>query len=134
MLKLTSGMAVALLAVSCASSGAPARSDSGVHQAASRNRSVITETEIKESSARDAYHAVQLLRPDWLRSRGSVSMRDPTPPQVIAYVDGQRYGGVSSLEQFRVGSFKEIRFYTASEATSRWGTGHSGGVVYLTTR
>jgi hypothetical protein len=135
MLKLSSGIAVALLAVSCASSGTPARSDSSAPQpAASRNRNIITETEVKESSARDAYHAVQLLRPDWLRSRGSVSMRDPTPPQVIAYVDGQRYGGVGSLEQFRVGSFKEIRFYTGSEATSRWGTGHAGGVVYLTTR
>lgn len=134
MLRLPVGMAVALLAVSCASSGTPARSDSGVHQAASRNRSVITQDELRESSARDAYHAVQLLRPDWLRSRGVNSMRDPTPVAVVAYVDGQRYGGVGALEQFRIGSFKEIRYYNGSEATSRWGTGHAGGVIYVTTR
>ena len=133
MLKLTVGMAVALLAVSCASSGTPARSDSGVHQA-SRNRTILTLDEINGSSARDAYHAVQLLRPDWLRSRGSVSVRDPRPVAVVAYVDGQRYGGAQSLEQFRIGSFKEIRYYSGSEATSRWGTGHAGGVIYLTTR
>jgi hypothetical protein len=133
MLKLTVVTAVALLAVSCASSGAPARSDSGTHTA-TRNRAVITQEEIKESSARDAYHAVQLLRPDWLRSRGAVSMRETTPATVVVYVDGQRYGGPTSLEQFRMGSFKEMRYYSASEATSRWGTGHAGGVIYLTTR
>lgn len=133
MLKLTVGIAVALLAVSCASSGAPARSDSGVRQA-SRNRSVLMLDEIQQSSARDAYHAVQLLRPDWLRSRGSVSTRDTRPAQVTVYVDGQRYGGATSLEQFRMGAFKEMRYYSGSEATSRWGTGHAGGVIYLTTR
>jgi len=133
MLKLTVGIAVALLAVSCASSGTPARSDSGA-QLPSRNRSVIASEELTDSKARDAYHAVQLLRPEWLRSRGSVSMRDPTPVRVVVYVDGQRYGGVSSLEQFRLGSFKELRYYNGSEATSRWGTGHAGGVIYMTTR
>jgi hypothetical protein len=133
MLKLTVGIAVALLAVSCASSGTPARSDSGVRQP-SRNRSIITQDEIAQSNARDAYHAVQLLRPDWLRTRGSTSMRNTTPASVVVYVDGQRYGGPASLEQFRLGSFKELRYYTGSEATSRWGTGHAGGVIYLTSR
>ena len=133
MLKLSVGIAVALLAVSCASSGTTARTDSGTPQT-SRNRNVIAPEELTDSKARDAYHAVQLLRPEWLRSRGAVSMRDPTPTSVVVYVDGQRYGGPSTLEQFRLGSFKEMRFYTGSEATSRWGTGHAGGVIYLTTR
>lgn len=134
MRKLTVGISIALLSVSCASSGAPKPSESGAPTASSRDRSIITQEELKASSARDAHHAVQLLRPDWLRSRGSVSMRDPTPAGVTVYVDGQRYGGASSLEQFRLGSFKELRYYNGSEATSRWGTGHAGGVIYLTTR
>ena len=133
MLKLTVGIAVALLAVSCASAGTPAQSDSGVRQP-SRSRTVLLMDEIQQSSARDAFHAVQLLRPDWLRSRGAVSTRDTRPAQVTVYVDGQKYGGASSLEQFRMGSFKEMRYYSGSEATSRWGTGHAGGVIYLTTR
>lgn len=132
MVKLTVGMAAALLAVSCASSGAPARSDSGVRT--SRDRSVITLEEIRESSVRDAFQAVQQLRPDWLRSRGTSSMRSAEPATVVVYVDGQRYGAASTLEQFTVGSFRELRYYSATEATSRWGTGHSGGVIYLSTR
>lgn len=90
--------------------------------------------EIQQSSARDAFHAVQLLRPDWLRSRGAVSTRDTRPAQVTVYVDGQKYGSASTLEQFRMGSFKEMRYFSGSEATSRWGTGHAGGVILLTTR
>src|SRR5687767_8516258 len=133
MLKLTVCIAVTILAVSCASSGTAARSESDTPQT-TRNRTVITAAELGDSKARDAYHAVQLLRPEWLRSRGSTSMRDPTPTSVVVYVDGQRYGGPSSLEQFRLGSFKELRYYSGSEATSRWGTGHAGGVIYLTTR
>ena len=133
MLKLTVGIAVALLAVSCASSGTPARSDSGVRQP-SRNRSILTLDEISGSSARDAYHAVQLLRPDWLRSRGAVSTQDTRPTSVTIYVDGQRYGEATSLEQFRIGAFKQLRYYSGTEATNRWGTGHSGGVIDLVTR
>lgn len=132
MLKLTLGVASFLLAVSCASSGAPARSDSGVRT--SRDRSVITLEEISESSVRDALQAVQQLRPDWLRTRGSTSIRSAEPATVVVYVDGQRYGGAETLEQFTVGSFKQLRYYSATEATNRWGTGHSGGVIYLSTR
>lgn len=133
MLKLTVVTAAALLAVSCASSGTPARSDSGVRQS-SRDRSVLTQQELAGSGARDAYHAVQILRPGWLRPHGPTSMSDPTPAAVIVYVDGQRYGGASTLEQFRMGSFKELRYITGTDATSRWGTGHGGGVIYLSTR
>jgi hypothetical protein len=100
-----------------------------------RPQPVISLEEINGSSARDAYHAVQLLRPDWLRrSRGASSMRDTRPQPVIVYVDGQRYGDVRSLEQFRIGSFKELRYFTGSEATNRWGTGHGGGVIFLSSR
>ena len=130
---MNSRTAVAVLAVSCASAGTSAVSETGAH-GGTRNRAILTQEEIQESSARDAYHAVQLLRPDWLRSRGAASMREPNPPTVVVYVDGQRYGGPTSLEQFRPGTFKEMRYYSGSEATNRWGTGHSSGVIYLTTR
>lgn len=133
MLKLTVGMAVAVLAVSCASSGTPTRTAGEVRQP-SRNRALITQAEIDSSSASDAYHVIQLLRPEWLRTRGAASMRDPNPVPAVAYVDGQHYGALQALQSFRMGSFKELRYYSPSEATNRWGTGHTGGVVYLTTR
>jgi hypothetical protein len=75
-----------------------------------------------------------LLRPDWLRSRGSQSVRDPAQTEVVVYVNGQKHGGPRSLEQFPITGIKEMRYYTATEATNRWGTGHNGGVIYLTTR
>lgn len=133
MLKLTAGIAVAVLAVSCASSGTQTRSDSEPRQQ-SRSRNVITLAEIDSSNAADAYQLIQLVRPEWLRTRGAASMQNPSPQPAVAYVDGQHYGPLSSLASFRYGSFKELRYYSPSEATNRWGTGHSGGVVYLSTR
>lgn len=135
MLKLTVGIAFAVLAVSCASSGTPTRTDATAEvRQKSRNRAVITLAEIDSSSATDAYQLIQLIRPEWLRTRGSSSMRDPNPVPPVAYVDGQHYGGLTALQSFRIGSFKELRYYSATEATNRWGTGHTGGVIYLTTR
>ena len=131
MLKLTLCMVFAVLAVSCASSGTP-RTGADAQQTR-RSRDVITLAEIDSSSAADAYQVIQLLRPEWLRSRGAGSMSG-APSMPVAYVDGQNYGSLQSLQSFRTGSFKELRYYSASEATNRWGTGHTGGVVYLTTR
>ena len=129
MLKLPLVIAVAVLAVSCASSGT--RTDA-TRQQTRRSRDVIVQAEIDSTSAADAYQVIQLLRPEWLRSRGAGSMGG-APQMPVAYVDGQRYGELQSLQSFRIGTFKELRYYSASEATNRWGTGHTGGVVFLTT-
>ena len=130
MLKLPLVIAAAVMAVSCASSGTPGTSASA--QQTRRSRNVIVQAEIDSTSASDAYQVIQLLRPEWLRSRGAGSMGG-APQMPVAYVDGQRYGELQSLQSFRIGTFKELRYYSASEATNRWGTGHTGGVVYLTT-
>lgn len=99
-----------------------------------RANNVITQQELEESTARDAYQAVQMLRPDWLRTRGATSIRDATASEAVVYLDGLRYGPPRSLEQFRVSTIKELRHYSGTEATNRWGTGHGGGVIYVTSR
>jgi hypothetical protein len=103
-------------------------------RAARRSNNLVTEEELKQSTARNALEAVQFLRPDWLRGRGVASMRAATPPEVVVYLDNARLGSPQTLTQFAVTSIKELRFYSATEATNRWGTGHSGGVIVVTTR
>ena len=130
----TVALALCALVNGCAASKSV--SEAGTPPAATRSgpRNVLAEEELAQSSARDAYHAVQLLRSDWLRTRGAASVRDPAPTEVVVYVNGQRHGGPRALEQFRISEVKEMRYYTPTEATNRWGTGHSGGVISLTTR
>jgi len=127
---------VLMVAVSsgCASGGAT----SGASHS-NRSRDFIPEAEIT-SRARDATNALQiieLLRPEMLRSRG-VSSPAPTAkpdesfPRV--YVDDIAFGNINTLSNLSTLSIKEIRFINAQNATTRWGTGHTGGVILVTTK
>lgn len=78
-----------------------------------------------------AYEAVVQLRPAFLRARGARSIRDPSPNARIVYVNDMRHGGIDVLRSIRVEEIDEIRFISAADATTRWGTGHAGGVIQV---
>lgn len=130
-------LAVLVVAVSsgCASGG----TSSGTSARSSRSQDVIGEAEIA-TRVRDATNALQIieqLRPQMLRSRGSSSLTpgatsDDALPRV--YVDDISYGNVNSLSNLNSVSIREIRFIKAGDATTRWGTGHTGGVILVTTK
>jgi hypothetical protein len=119
--------------VSSGATQAAARSSDSTANAPRRSATLITEDEIAKSSARDAHHAVQLLRPDWLRPRGASSLNG-APADVMIYLNGQRFGGSESLRQFQASSIKEMRYISASEATNRYGTGHNSGAILVKTK
>jgi len=104
------------------------------------DRDVISEEEIRRSSATDAYRLVSSLRPAWLRERGAVTLRtadtDDGPallnPQIVVYIDGTRLGDVSDLETVATTGLTSIRRLSPSEATQRFGTGHPRGAILLT--
>jgi hypothetical protein len=126
---------VVAVSAGCASGGA----SSGTSARSSRSQDVIGEAEIA-SRVRDATNALQIveqLRPQMLRSRGSSSLTpgatsDDALPRV--YVDDISYGNVNSLSNLNSVSIREIRFIKAGDATTRWGTGHTGGVILVTTK
>lgn len=87
----------------------------------------ITAEQLTDMAQLDAYQAIQRLRPQWLRSRGS------SDPQVMS--DGMRQpGGLESLRQFRVADIQELRYMSSSDATNRFGTGFDGGAILITTK
>jgi hypothetical protein len=125
------------VSLGCATSGAGPSSSAA--SGGSRSQDVIAEAEIT-SRAREATNALQIiqtLRPQMLRSRGMSSI-DPratgeeTLPRV--YVDEISYGNLSTLSNVNANQIKEIRFVNARDATTRWGTGHTGGVILVTTK
>jgi len=91
-------------------------------QQASSSWSPITQGEIQEAIAGDAFDAVQRLRPRWLRPR----MGESTP---MVYMRNQRYGGIEWLRMIRCENVYEIRYVNARDATTRWGMGHSAAVI-----
>lgn len=60
--------------------------------------------------------------------------RDPGSPRVgvVAYVDDVRLGDLEQLRTVQRGTVREIRYIRgATDATTRWGTGHSNGVIQV---
>jgi len=98
-----------------------------------RTSNLIEGPEIEASTALDAYALVQEARPLWLHSRGVVSIRDPTAGVLQVYLNGMQYGDVSRLREMMRTEIREIRFYGAAEAQQRFGTGHAGGVIEVST-
>jgi hypothetical protein len=106
---------------------------------------VITAEAIAGTGASNAYEAVQMLRPQFLRSRGSVGMRagatgdqtldsNATGTEIVVYVNGTPAGGVQALQAIPATSVLEIRQVSGLDATTKYGTGHGAGVLEVRTR
>jgi hypothetical protein len=122
-------LALALALPACASTPGADGSDEPRRDA---NR--ITLEEISAASHPDAYRLVQSLRPRWLIRRGPMSIADPTAGSLIVYLDGSRYGGAESLRQLSTTHLAELEYLDGAEASSRFGLGHGGGAILVTTR
>jgi hypothetical protein len=127
--RITALLALGLLGTACASGGASTDTESeSASPRVSRSRNVITQAEIEETTAENAYQVVQRLRNAWLRGRGASSGRDQTTRPVV-FIDNVRAGTVEALERIRASDIAELRYHNARDATTRWGTGYSGGVI-----
>lgn len=82
--------------------------------------SVITGEQLIETRQSNLYAAIQALRPSWLRSRGSASIS--TPSEVVLFVNEAPYGTVSNLSSIPIDAVLDVRYLSASEAGSRYGT------------
>jgi hypothetical protein len=97
-------------------------------------RNLVTQEELQGITSANALDAVQALRSHWLRPRAS-SLRSGgsmTLPEV--FVDHQHFGPLESLRQLRTESIQEIQFISPPDATTRYGTGYTGGIIHVLTR
>ena len=149
---LAAAAAIAAVVTACASSGSGGSSGvagagggsgsaspvSGGVRPRSSSREVIRADEITEraADAANAYEIIQKLRPQMLVGRGTASPTDNTgeTSQPKIYVDNVQFGDLGSLRNIVANQVLEIRYISASDATTRWGTGHMGGVILVSTK
>lgn len=99
------------------------------------NSNLILEAEIVGSGSANALEAIQRLRPAMLRGRGSSQIGEGSgTEQIQVYVDGIPSGGLSAAAGVAAMTVKEIRYINASDATTRFGTGHAMGAILITTK
>lgn len=125
-------LAISLAALSIACSRAP--------RSTARDRNVIRADEIAQIQAATAHDIVARLRSEFLRSRGAVtraSSRSTTVefPKVTVFLDGVEAGPVEQvLPQIPASEVFEIRLYRATDAVTKYGSRHTGGVIVVTTK
>ena len=104
---------------------------------ASKNydRKTISREQVEDyNSAADAYQIVRSLRPNWLSIRPS-SLNTEGSNEVRVYVDGVRFGAApNALRQIRVRNIEKLRYFDRREAATKFGTGHTQGVIMIYTR
>lgn len=96
---------------------------------------IILREEILDSNARSAYDLVRSVRPQWLQTRGITTVRQLAGEDGIqVYMDNARMGNVAAMRSVTLGSVEYLQFFTAPEATQRWGGGHLNGAILISTR
>jgi hypothetical protein len=98
-----------------------------------RNPSVITREEIAAAHVYNAYDAVQTLRPAFFHSHGKTTFSGSDTGLPKVYLNHQYYGDLESLKQLEVASIREIHYYTAPEASNRFGLGNASGAIEVIT-
>jgi hypothetical protein len=98
-----------------------------------RSRDVITFAELQqeELSSFSAHQVIGKLRPNWLRSRGTTMTGQFF---AVVFVDGVHMGDLDVLGSLPASEVEEIRFRSAGDATTRYGTGYPGGTIEVATR
>ena len=118
---LIASFALAIGLAGCASGGGGGGGGGG------GNPNRLTNEALQPVITLDAYQAIQRLRNRWLQARGGNFAN--------TFVDGgQRQGGLQALRGIPVADIEEIRYLSANEATTRYGTGHNGGIILITTK
>ena len=126
---LKSIVLVLTLGVATACASAPA---GGTAAATRTDPNIIRRSELTEAQLRDftVYEVIQQLRPRMLANLGPTSV-GPDGGALQVYLESTRLGDANALKDIRMVEIEEIRYLSPSEATLRYGTGHSNGVVQL---
>ena len=96
------------------------------------NPDVITAEEIAATNVATAFEVVERLRPQFLRTRGPSSALLET--RITVFQDNMNLGGIDMLRQIRAADVQEIRYLSASDATTRFGSGHPAGAIVVTSK
>jgi hypothetical protein len=131
--RCTRGGARALLGAAwvlagCATAGAPPAENLG-------NPDVILVEEIQASNSRSVYELVQTRRPQWFVLRGMTTLAQAAGEEdIMVYLNNAHLGFRDALLRVPLAGVEYVQFFSAREATQRWGGGHLHGAILVSTQ
>ncbi len=117
-------LALAVSLAGCASGGG------GSSRPAGASSTRIVKAELDALGPMSAQQAIERLRPRWLQSRAGIT--GGAGP--VLYVDGARRSSLGDLAGMRISDVQQMEYMSSSDASNRYGTGHTGGAIIVTTR
>jgi hypothetical protein len=124
---LVYALTVGAVLLGCASRRGPVSSMAGA--------TTITESEIDSAHAATAYDVIHKLRPQFLISRGKLSLDTRVAPALPRiYLDDQFYGDAAVLRGISTSTIESIRYYSAADAQYKYGHDNAAGVIAITTK
>jgi hypothetical protein len=121
-----------LLSLACAgATGTPSSGTSTQMTRGSANVINSAEIEAAPQDAQTAYDIVARLRPMMMRPRNQTAGASNGEFGVMVFVEDVRLGEVDQLRTVMRATIQEIRYINATDATTRWGTGYSNGVILV---
>lgn len=119
-------VALLVAATGCASAG----SGDGVRRP-SRQQNMLSQEEIRDSQYTNLHDVVRALRPNWLRTRGQISIGDPSAGQVVVYLNGVQAGGADYLRQVSAREVLSLEYLNETQASARFGLKQAGGAAII---
>jgi hypothetical protein len=122
---LASGAVCLFLACSSATTQTGTRRES---------RNLLTQEQLAATNTTSLYEAILKLRPEWLSSRGPISVTNAAPSVPSVFMNGTMLGKAEYLREMRVLDVTEVRYWEAGPASARFGMGHPRGVIEISRR
>ena len=60
-----------------------------------------------------------------------MSSTSDNPTEISVYFDNQKMNGVRALQDITISQIKEIKYLSASDATTLFGTGNTAGAIQV---
>ena len=131
-LSLVLALVLASAVSACASSGSGASGGGGdTQQFTGGNSTLIVRAQLAQYSGRNALEAVQQFNRRWLQPQRTSSF-DRVFARVV--IDNGPPDVLETLGRLSVDSIESMRFLSAIDATTRYGTGNAGGIIVVTSR
>ena len=93
---------------------------------------LIVRAQLERLTGRSAWEAVETLNMRWLQIRRGTSLFfGPAYARVV--IDGVARGELDELRRLSIENIETMRYLSAPDATTKYGTGFPGGVIEVTT-
>ena len=125
-------LVLALVVSACVSSSTP-EGFAAAARARGGNSRLIVRAQLDELYGYSAYEAVETLNRRWLQpQRGSSLASGQSFARVM--IDGNVRREINDLARMSTDNIETMRYLSAPDATTKYGTGYPGGVIEVTLR